>query len=89
MKKSFIITIALLASLTIMAQSRYVSVAAFNTQSAMPFGKFLGSFTDQFHPGIEAACGQNISSAKKHDWFLELLQDLYPYDINCCISVPE
>jgi hypothetical protein len=72
MKQPLIITIALLVTITAIAQNKYVSIAAFNTQTAMPFGKFAGLFTDQFHPGIEATYGRNISSIKKHEWFLEL-----------------
>ena len=63
----------ILITMTATAQKqKYMAIAMFNTQTAMPFGKFIGSFTDQFHPGIEAAYGRNISSGKKHEWFLEL-----------------
>jgi hypothetical protein len=72
MKQKLIITIALLVSINVMAQNKYISVAAFNTQTAMPFGKFIGSFTDQFHPGIEATWGKNFSIKKKHDWFWDI-----------------
>ena len=66
-----ILVVALLISLAAVSQKKYFSLAAFNTQTAMPFGKFLGMFTDQFHPGIEAGYGINISVKEKHDWFTE------------------
>jgi hypothetical protein len=47
------------------------SLAVMNTQSAMPFAKFAGMFTDQFHPGIEAGIGFNWKTKPKHDWFQE------------------
>jgi len=53
-------------------KNRYFGISGFTTQSAMPFGKFVGLVTDQFHPGIEAEYGTNLSSTKNHDWFLEL-----------------
>ena len=71
MKRLSIIAVALLTSLAASSQKKYVSLAAFSTQTAMPFGKFFGMFTDQFHPGIEAAYGINISAKEKHDWFTE------------------
>jgi hypothetical protein len=71
MTQPFIIAIALLTSLAASSQKRYLTLAAFNTQTAMPFGKFAGLFTDQFHPGIEAGYGINMSVKEKHDWFAE------------------
>ena len=71
MKRLSIIAVALLTSLAASSQKKYVSLAAFTTQTAMPFGKFAGLFTDQFHPGIEAGYGVNISVKEKHDWFTE------------------
>jgi len=71
MKHSYIIAIVLLTSLAASSQKKYLSLAAFTTQSAMPFGKFAGLFTDQFHPGLEAGYGINISAKEKHDWFVD------------------
>jgi len=71
MKRLSIIAVVLLTSLGASCQEKYFSLSAFNTQTAMPFGKFLGMFTDQFHPGIEAGYGINISVKQKHDWFGE------------------
>jgi len=47
------------------------SLAVMNTQSAMPFGKFAGMFSDQFHPGVEGGIGFNWKTKPKHDWFQE------------------
>jgi len=71
MKQPIIVAIALFGCLAASSQKRYLSLAAFNTQTAMPFGKFVGLFTDQFHPGIEAGYGINMSVKEKHDWFVE------------------
>ena len=73
MKQLILTAVALSILLSIHGQSReYVGIAVYNTQNAMPFGKFTGMFKEQFHPGIEAIYGRNLSSKKKHDWFLEL-----------------
>ena len=72
MKQIFIIAIAFSIAQSVSGQDRYVSLAAFNTQTAMPFGKFAGLFTDQFHPGVEAGYGKNFFSKEKHEWFIEL-----------------
>lgn len=50
----------------------YIGIAVYNTQNAMPFGKFAGMFKEKFHPGIEALYGRDIFQREKHDWFLEL-----------------
>jgi hypothetical protein len=71
MKQRSVIIIALLISLTASSQKTYFSLAAFTTQAAKPFGKFAGLFTDQFHPGIEAGYGIDMSAKEKHDWFAE------------------
>ena len=71
MKRLSIIAVVLLTSLGASCQEKYFSLSAFNTQTAMPFGKFFGMFTDQFHPGIEAGYGINISVKQKHDWFVD------------------
>ena len=72
MKHLFIILMTSLFTLSASAQDRYVSVAAFNTQTAMPFGKFTGLFSDQFHPGVEAGYRRDLSSKEHHEWFIEL-----------------
>ena len=66
-----IVAALLLIGLAASSQKKYVNLAAFTTQTAMPFGKFAGLFTDQFHPGIEAGYGINMAAREKHDWFLE------------------
>lgn len=71
MKHTLIIT-ALFLSINISAQKKYQSIALFNTQTAMPLGKFTGLFGNPFHPGIEAAYGKNFADRKKHQWFMEL-----------------
>lgn len=73
MKQSLTIAVLLFFSATSIAQSKkYKSIALFNTQSAMPFGKLAGMFTENLHPGIEAGLGVNFSIKKKHDYFWEL-----------------
>jgi hypothetical protein len=71
MKQLSILVAILLINATASAQKKYVSLAGFTAQTAMPFGKFAGLFTDQFHPGIEAGYGINMSVKEKHDWFIE------------------
>jgi hypothetical protein len=70
-RRPSVIALALLVCLAASSQKKYVSLAALTTQTAMPFGKFAGLFTDQFHPGIEAGCGIDLSVKEKHDWFIE------------------
>jgi len=72
--KRILLTIVSLSTFALLnAQDKhYAGIAVLNTQNAMPFGKFAGLFTDQFHPGVEATYGKNISSANNHDLFLEL-----------------
>lgn len=73
MKHLLTITVLLFLSTISAAQSkRYKSIALFNTQSEMPFGKLAGMFTENLHPGIEAGWGTNFSMRKKHDYFWEL-----------------
>ncbi|HET9744604.1 MAG TPA: hypothetical protein VFP97_02760 [Chitinophagaceae bacterium] len=68
---STIIALGIVALLN--AQNKnYVAVSVYNTQSAMPFGKLAGLFSDQFHPGVEGTYGRNISTGKNHEWFSEL-----------------
>ena len=51
---------------------QYERIGIYNTQTAMPFGKFAGLFTGPVHPGIEYGRGFILSSKEKHDWFLEV-----------------
>ena len=53
-------------------KQKYLGMALFNTQTDLPFGKFSGLFTKEFHPGFEATYGENISTGKNHEWYLEL-----------------
>jgi hypothetical protein len=63
-----------LLSANVKAQKRpkEFSLAVMNVQSAMPFGKFAGMFSGQFHPGAEAGIGFNWITKAKHDWFQEI-----------------
>jgi len=72
--KQFLLTAMSLCIITLLnAQTKdYIGIAVYNTQNAMPFGKFTGMFKEQLHPGVEAIYGRNLSSRKNHDWFLEL-----------------
>lgn len=73
MKQLFILaTTVILAGAVNGQQSRYISVAGFTTQTAMPFAKFSGLFTGIFHPGAEIGYGKNFKVKAKHDWFAEL-----------------
>jgi hypothetical protein len=71
MKQLSILVALLLIGAAASAQKKYISLAGFTTQTAIPFGKFAGLFTDQFHPGIEAGYGINMSVKEQHDWFIE------------------
>jgi hypothetical protein len=71
MKQLSVLVAVVLTSLVASSQKEYASVAAFTTQTAMPFGKFTGLFTDQFHPGIEVGYGINMSAKARHDWFVD------------------
>ena len=72
--KQLLLTAVLSGMIMVLAAQKkdYIGVAGYNTQNAMPFGKLIGMFREQFHPGIEAIYGRNISQKEKHDWFLEL-----------------
>ncbi len=73
MKHSLLTVAALLIIVAATAQKqKYFSAAVFTTQSAMPFGKFGGLFSDPFHPGFELGYGKIIHPKTKHEWFLEL-----------------
>ena len=65
------ILLALSISSTIQGQ-KYESLAIYNTQPAMPFGKFAGLITGPLHPGVEYGRGCILSSKKKHDWLFEV-----------------
>lgn len=72
MKHLLTITMSLLLLTGKAQQTKYVSLAVFNTQNAMPFGKFKGLFTDGFHPGFEIGYGKTIKAKEKHEWLTEL-----------------
>jgi len=72
MKPLFILTAAVLFTVAVQGQkSNYISIAGFTTQTAMPFSKFAGLFTEVFHPGVAFGYGKNLSVKPKHDWFAE------------------
>lgn len=58
-------------------QSTYVTASVYNTQNAMPFGKFSGLFTGVVHPGMELGYGKDVWQRSKHFWFLELKLGLF------------
>lgn len=71
----YIFTIFVIASITFSAKaqhSSYVTASVFNTQSAMPFGKFAGLFGGVVHPGMEVGYGKDLWQKSQHFWFLEL-----------------
>src|SRR5512138_2552693 len=73
MKQLLLTVLSLFMIILLNAQTKdYIGVALYTTQNAMPFGKFTSMFKEQFHPGIEAIYGRNVSSKKNHDCFLEL-----------------
>ena len=53
-------------------KAQYVSLAISNNAPAKPFEKFGGFFTQNFHPGIEAAYRFDWSAGKKHAWFQDM-----------------
>jgi hypothetical protein len=66
---------AALLSLAVLASAqkeKYISIAVYNTQNAMPFGKLAGMFDEVLHPGIEAGYGKVLSKRSKHEWIGEL-----------------
>ena len=70
----YIFTILTIAFVTISStaqQPGYITASAFTTQSAMPFGKFAGLFTEVMHPGMELGYGKNIWQKPNHFYFLE------------------
>lgn len=71
--KHVLLTVAvMLLLLTATAQQKYFSAAVFNTQNAMPFGKFRTLFSGIYHPGVELGYGKIIRPKTKHEWYLEL-----------------
>ena len=76
MKQLLIILTVCFFTVTVKSQSHnkkyYQSIAVYNTQNALPFGKFVGLFKEILHPGIEVAAGKNFSSKLHHDYFVEL-----------------
>ncbi len=73
MKQFFIVALVLIYGTDTAAQkNKYISIAVYNTHSAMPLGKFAGLFGDALHPGAEFGYGKIISQKKNHEWFSEL-----------------
>ena len=69
--RSLLMLLALLITNEAHSQ-KYESIGIYNTQTAMPFGKFTGLFKGPLHPGLEYGRGFILSSKEKHDWFLEV-----------------
>lgn len=73
MKQLFIFLATVFITLAVKGQgNKYISIAGFTTQTALPFGKFSGLFKDVAHPGAEITYGKDISNKNKHSFFLEL-----------------
>ena len=76
----YIFTIAALVCVILSAtaqQSTYVTASVYNTQNAMPFGKFSGLFDGVVHPGVELGYGKNVWKRSKHFWSLEFKFGLF------------
>lgn len=72
MKRFLMASVVMFLCIAAHAQKqKYISVAAFNTETDLPFGKFAGLFTGPVHPGIEIGYGKNFSAKQKHEWFVE------------------
>jgi hypothetical protein len=73
MKKLFVLAAVLGTGLCCRPQGKInqMSIGIMNVQSAMPFGKFAALFSNQLHPGCEAAVGFNWRTKAKHDWIQE------------------
>lgn len=73
MKHLFITILLVGISFFVLAQKeKYISAGVYNTQTAMPFGKFAGLFTEILHPGFEFGYGKILSQKQNHEWFGEL-----------------
>ena len=75
-----IITIVAIVCISLSAtaqQSHYMTAAVYNTQNAMPFGKFSGLFDGVLHPGIELGYGKDFWQKPKHFWFFECKAGLF------------
>lgn len=73
MKHLFITTMLFGISFFVQAQKeKYISAGVYNTQTAMPFGKFAGLFSEILHPGFEFGYGKTLSQKQKQEWFGEL-----------------
>lgn len=71
--KQFFTMISLTMVISANAQKEsYLSIGIYNTQNAMPFGKFGGLFGEVLHPGIEFGYGKILSKKDNHEWFGEL-----------------
>lgn len=54
------------------AQRNFNSILFYSTQSALPFGKGVRLFTDDFHPGIEVGRTRMLQQKENHDWMIQL-----------------
>lgn len=63
------LSLILMTSQSQAQNERYISVAVYNTQNAMPFGKFTGLFSEILHPGIEFGYGKIFSRKQQHEWY--------------------
>src|SRR5574338_538670 len=78
MKYFFTVVVMICINLSATAQhSTYVSSSVYNTQNAMPFGKFSGLFEGVLHPGMELGYGKDVWRRAKSFWFLELKFGLF------------
>lgn len=71
----FLFTIAALVIIVLSASAQkysYVTASIFNTQNAMPFGKFSALVSGIVHPGIEIGYGKTFRQKEKHYWYEEL-----------------
>ncbi len=70
--KAFLTAIIFLMLFKIaVGQHKYFSIATFNTQTAYPFTKLGGLFSEVYHPGLELTLGKILADRKSHEWFLD------------------
>jgi hypothetical protein len=73
MKKIIFSVLISATTLSLYAQKEsYISLAVYNTQTALPFGKFAGHFSGILHPGVEMGAGKILSRKSKHEWFADV-----------------
>lgn len=68
----FILVLTFISGYSFSQKEKYISAGVYNTQTAMPFGKFSGLFSEILHPGFELGYGKVLSQKQKHEWFGEL-----------------